>query len=182
MGEDTTYSGTVAGAMEGALHGIDSIAISQFINDKYGEDSKIAKRDFSLATDFIVKLAKDILDKKYIIGTRKFLNINIPPLKKEKCKGVKITQLGYRDFNATLDSYTTPRGHKIHWMGINPYTHKERDNSKNPHFQNNLLHGKLEVISDFKALELGYISITPMHLDLTSYEDIKPLQNLDFRI
>lgn len=169
MGEDTTYSGTVAGAMEGAIHDIPSIAISQFIDDNFGEDFKTANRDFSLALSFITHIASDILSNKIVIGHRKFLNINIPPLQVNECKGVKITQLGYRFFNGGISSFLSPRGHTFHYLGMNPFEYKERDNTNNPYFSD---FNDIEIISDFEALNRGYISLTPMQLDSTSYEDI----------
>ncbi|RDU64909.1 5'/3'-nucleotidase SurE [Helicobacter didelphidarum] len=190
LGEDTTYSGTVAGAIEGAIHGIDSIAISQFIDDKYGEDSKTINRDFSLALDYVESLTKDILNKKYHIGHRKFLNVNVPALSKEECRGVKITQLGYRIFDSNLASFLTPRNHTVYWFGVNALQWKERDNTENPFIKDNILQDiythdakqpqadseinnkGVALISDFEALNQGYISLTPMHLDLTSYADI----------
>lgn len=178
MGEDTTYSGTVAGAMEGAIHGIPSIAISQFITDDFSEDFKTADRDFSLATSFIVNLAKDILKGKYEIGHRKYLNVNVPPLSIEKCKGVKVTQLGYRHFNGTLSSFLSPRKHTFDYLGMNPFKYSERENSDNAYFSGENGLDSLDIISDFSALHNGYISVTPMQLDLTSYNDIISLNKL----
>lgn len=172
MGEDTTYSGTVAGAMEGAIHGIPSIAISQYIDDSFSEDLKTADRDFSLGLDFITKLARSILDGKYEIGHRKFLNVNVPALSISACKGVRVTQLGYRLFNGGIESFFSPRHRTFHYLGMNPFEFKERDNANNPYFEQL---GDLEIISDFEALSRGYISLTPMQLDSTSYEDIRRL-------
>lgn len=182
LGEDTTYSGTVAGAIEGALQGISSIAISQYINDKYGEEEKMIKRDFSLAVDTIKKLAVDILNNRYTIGHRKFLNINVPAVSKDKCRGIKITQLGYRIFSPTACKMQSPRNNEYHWIGLNPMRWGERDNSKNRYINNNhYTHNnkisKIQVITDFWAVANDYISITPMQLDMTDYEDIQYLYN-----
>lgn len=179
MGEDVTYSGTVAGAIEGALNGIDSIAISQFIKDKYGEENKTFNRDFSLALDFITQLVKDIFDRKYIIGHRKFLNVNVPSLAQQECKGIRITQLGYRIFKPSAQTFINPRKQAFHWVGLNTMQWKERDNTQNPYIDANNSYKNdgmaIPIISDFEAVCNGYISVTPMHLDLTSYEDIERL-------
>ena len=182
LGEDTTYSGTIAGAIEGALQGISSIAISQFINDKYGEEDKIVKRDFTLATETIKKLALDILNNRYTIGHRKLLNINVPAIPKDKCKGIRITQLGYRIFSPTAERMQSPRNKEYHWIGLNPIRWEARDNSKNPYIKDNRYTynnatSKIQVITDFDAVANDYISITPMQLDMTDYEDIQSLYN-----
>lgn len=182
LGEDTTYSGTIAGAIEGALQGISSIAISQFINDKYGEEDKIIKRDFTLAVDIIKKLALDILNNKYEIGHRKFLNINVPAIPKDKCKGIRITQLGYRIFYPTAERIQSPRNKEYHWIGLNPIRWEARDNSKNPYIKNNHYiykntPSKIQAITDFDAVANDYISITPMQLDMTDYENMQSLYN-----
>ncbi len=180
LGEDTTYSGTIAGAIEGALHGIESIAISQFINDKYGEDNKMAQRDFTLALDTIKQLALDIFHKRYEIGHRKFLNINVPAIPKHICKGIKVTQLGYRIFSPTTQRIQSPRNQEYHWIGLNPMRWRERDNSNNLYIKDGCyLHDNIDskehIMSDFEAVSNHYISITPMQLDMTSYIDMQSL-------
>lgn len=177
LGEDVTYSGTVAGAMEGSLQGINSIAISQAINDKYGEDDKTAKRDFALAIDITKQLALDILNNKFEIGYRKLLNINVPSIQKNECKGVKITQLGHRIFSPTAQKTQSPRNKEYHWIGLNPIRWEARDNSKNPYikgmnYNHNDMDSEIRVITDFDAIANNYISITPIHLDMTNYADI----------
>ena len=181
MGEDTIYSGTVAGAIEGAIQGIPSIAISQCIRDKYGEDDKVAKRDFSLAIHFIQAMASSILNGDYDIGGRRLLNVNVPPIPKSSCKGLKVTQLGYRIYNSSVQEQLNPRGQEYIWIGVNPLDWKERDNSNNPavNDRNECMQGAsgaaLPLVSDFSAVNDGYISITPLQLDSTSYTDINRL-------
>lgn len=178
LGEDTTYSGTVAGAMEGALHGIQSIAISQCINDKHGEDNKLANRDFTLALDTIKQLSFDILHNNYTIGHRKLLNINIPAISKDECKGIKATQLGYRIYNSKAQVMQNPRGQKYHWIGLNPLQWQERDNADNPYLKDNFHTRKdMKIISDFSAVANNYISITPMQLDMTDYACMQSLHS-----
>ncbi|TLD84326.1 5'/3'-nucleotidase SurE [Helicobacter trogontum] len=180
LGEDTTYSGTVAGAIEGALHGIQSIAISQFIDDKHGEDNKLVNRDFTLALDTIKQLASDILHNRYLIGHRKLLNINIPAIPKDKCKGIQATQLGYRIYNSKAQDMQSPRGQKYHWIGLNPIQWQERNNIDNPYIKNNhyiYQDMQMPVVNDFEAVMNNYVSITPMQLDMTDYVCMQTLHS-----
>lgn len=155
MGEDVTYSGTVAGAMEGAIREIPSLAVSQVLNDKIEAFSY----DFSLAQEVILGIAKDILEGGFPLSGRKLLNINIPQVKKEQYKGIKITQLGYRIYGNDAHLHRNPRGEEYYWLGLHPLAWEERN----------------EANSDFKAVFEGYTSITPIMLDLTSYDDMASL-------
>jgi len=157
MGEDVTYSGTAAGAMEAVLQGVPAIAISQVCKDRC-QDIKNGW-DFALAKDTISKLAKKILDNEFPLGERRFLNVNIPPVKKEECKGIKITKAGYREYGNDTHRHHNPRGEEYYWIGLHPLIWQESENKD----------------CDFEAVKANYISITPIMLDLTSYDDINKL-------
>ncbi len=157
MGEDVTYSGTAAGAMEAVLQGVPAIAISQVCKDRC-QDIKNGW-DFALAKDTISKLAKKILDNEFPLGERRFLNVNIPPIKKEECKGIKITKAGYREYGNDTHRHYNPRGEEYYWIGLHPLIWQESENKD----------------CDFEAVKANYISITPIMLDLTSYDDINKL-------
>ncbi len=157
MGEDVTYSGTAAGAMEAVLQGVPAIAISQVCKDRC-QDIKNGW-DFALAKDTISKLAKKILDNEFPLGERRFLNVNIPPIKKEDCKGIKITKAGYREYGNDTHRHHNPRGEEYYWIGLHPLIWQESENKD----------------CDFEAVKANYISITPIMLDLTSYDDINKL-------
>ncbi len=157
MGEDITYSGTAAGAMEAVLQGIPAIAISQVCKDRC-QDIKNGW-DFALAKDTIIKLAKKILTKEFPLGERRFLNVNIPPIKKENCKGIKITKAGFREYGNDTHRHYNPRGEEYYWIGLHPLIWQESKNKD----------------CDFEAIKANYISITPIMLDLTSYDDINKL-------
>ncbi len=166
MGEDITYSGTAAGAMEGCLQGIDSIAISQMLRDKnLGSDF-----DFALAKETIRKLVQRIFARSFPLGARKFLNVNIPQIAPKQCKGTKITQMGYRIYGNSAQLHRNPRGQEYHWLGLQPLVWEERKDI--PDVNGTRFCG----LSDFDATKEGYISITPIKLDLTSYEDVDSLQ------
>lgn len=157
MGEDITYSGTAAGAMEAVLQGIPAIAISQVCRDKC-HDIK-SGWDFALARKTIADLAKQILDDSFPLGERRFLNINIPPIKIDDCKGIKITKAGYREYGNDTERHLNPRGEEYYWIGLHPLIWQESTHKD----------------CDFEAIKADYISITPIMLDLTSYNDIEKL-------
>ena len=155
MGEDITYSGTAAAAMEAVLQGIPSIAISQVC--KKGCKDINNEWDFALAKQTITSLARKILENSFPLEERKFLNVNIPPIKVDECNGIKITNAGYREYGNDTHRHHNPRGEEFYWVGLHPLIWKESKNKT----------------CDFEAIKANYISITPIMLDLTSYEDIE---------
>ena len=158
MGEDTTYSGTVAGAMEAVLQNVPAISISQVLDDKakkLGEDF-----DYSLAKKTIFDIVTKIFDKKFPLEKRKLLNINIPPCSIEQCKGINITKVGSRIYGNDCRTYKDPKGKTLHWIGLHPLLWNESENKD----------------CDFEAIKQNKISITPIKLDMTSYDDIKNLK------
>lgn len=161
MGEDITYSGTAAGAMEACIQGMPSIAISQLMPDK----NRSKHFDFSLAKQCIAEVVKMIFTQGYPLGERKFLNINIPHIPPKECKGYKITQMGYRIYADDAQVHRNPRGQEYYWLGLHPLQWEERTDTP-------CANG-----SDFKAVHNNYVSITPIKLDMTSYEDTKTLES-----
>jgi 5'-nucleotidase len=159
MGEDITYSGTVAGAMEAVLQGVPAIAISQVYNNLHNSIPK-EDWDFSLACDTIVKIVKDIANNNFPLEKRKLLNINIPQISSKECKGIKITKAGHRIFGNDCHRYKDPKGDEFHWIGLHPLLWETDDKS-----------------CDFEAINDNFVSITPIKLDMTSYEDIKKLNS-----
>lgn len=159
MGEDITYSGTAAGAMEAVLQGVPAISISQVCRDKCNDIKN--GWDFALAKETIAKIAKKILDGKFPLEERKFLNINIPPIQVNECKGIKITKAGFREYGNDTHRHLNPRGEEFYWIGLHPLIWKESENKD----------------CDFEAIKANYISISPIKLDMTSYDDIKNLQH-----
>ncbi|MGX3045247.1 5'/3'-nucleotidase SurE [Helicobacter sp. T3_23-1056] len=157
MGEDVTYSGTVAGAMEASIFGIPSVAISQLVN-KEGEAKDC---DFALAKKCAYEIAKEMLADSSHLGLpkRRFLNVNIP--KAKQSKGYKITELGYRLYGNDARKAQNPRGKEYYWLGTHPIKWEKRS----------------ENLCDFDAVMSGYVSITPLSVDMTSYEDIAKLKS-----
>jgi 5'-nucleotidase len=154
MGEDITYSGTAAGAMEGVLHNIPSIAISQ-VMDFTNPDG-----DFSLAQKTIQKLVTKIREGDFPLPKREFLNVNIPAEKEEAA--MRVTYAGYRYYANDAHLHRNPRGEEYYWLGLHPLDFAPRKDVKG--------------MSDYEAIEAGYISVTPIMLDLSAYKSMSRLE------
>ncbi len=153
MGEDITYSGTCAGAMEGVLHDIPSIAISQVM------DFTNPSGDFTLAKETIKKIVTKIREGKFPLPPRQFLNINIPSEKQEA--EIKVTYAGYRFYANDSHMHRNPRGEEYYWLGLHPLAFAPREGKKG--------------LSDHEAIEAGFISISPIMLDMSAYESMSGL-------
>ena len=157
MGEDITYSGTASAAMEAVLQGIPAIAISQV----YAEHGKsIETFGYTLAQESIATLVKKIFEKNFPLPERKFLNINIPPLSSSNAKGFKITRAGNRLYAHNAQVHYNPRGKEYYWIGLPELGWMDTKGHT----------------TDFEAVNDGYISITPIMLDMTAHEEIKALE------
>ncbi|MEY3002544.1 MAG: 5/3-nucleotidase SurE, partial [Pseudomonadota bacterium] len=150
MGEDITYSGTASAAMEAVLQGIPAIAISQVYKD---DGASIHSHGYTLAQKSIATLVAKILEGTFPLPPRKFLNINIPPLSESDSKGFKVTRAGNRLYGHHAEVHHNPRGKEYYWIGLPSLGWMETQGH----------------ITDFEAINDGYISITPVHLDMTSY-------------
>ncbi|MDE6044555.1 MAG: 5'/3'-nucleotidase SurE, partial [Helicobacter sp.] len=154
MGEDTTYSGTVAGAMEGVIAGIPSVALSQYMADDNTE------RDFALARKVAFEIVAKILHEGFPLPHRELLNVNIPDCKIADFRGYKMCELGYRLYGNDAHLHRNPRGEEYYWLGVHPIEFSERELGR----------------SDFAAVLDYYASITPLKLNLTSYESLRSLE------
>ncbi|QOY52573.1 5'/3'-nucleotidase SurE [Candidatus Sulfurimonas baltica] len=155
MGEDITYSGTAAGAMEGVLHDVPSIAISQVM------DFSDPEGDFTLAKETIKKLVLKIKNGTFPLPDREFLNVNIPPDVKEA--KMLVTYAGYRFYANDSHVHRNPRGEEHYWLGLHPLNFSPRV-------------GNIGV-SDYEAIRDGNISITPIQLDMSAYKSMSRLQD-----
>jgi len=140
LGDDVTYSGTVAGAFEGMLLGVPSFAVS---NVSYRSDH------MDSAAAFAIKLARHILE--HGIPEDTMLNVNVPDLPYERLDGVAITRMGRRNYQDEIVHRTDPRGGAYYWIGGAEPTHVAESGT------------------DFEAIEQHRISITPLHRDLTHH-------------
>ena len=155
MGEDITYSGTAAGAMEGVLHDIPAIAISQ-VMDFTNPDG-----DYALACKTIKSLVAKIKEGTFPLPEREFLNVNIPNGENEA--KMKVTYAGYRYYADDAHVHRNPRGEEHYWLGLHPLNFAPRAGAKG--------------MSDHEAIEAGYISITPIMLDLSAYKSMARLES-----
>lgn len=154
MGDDVTYSGTVAAAMEGTILGIPSIAISQVVSN----DAGIAgSRQFGKAARFAARLVKSVKKKGIPKGT--LLNVNVPGYKKADSRRYRITRLGERVYHDVITEKIDPRGEPYFWIGGH-YTVTD----KGPD-------------TDYGAIQKGYISVTPLDIDLTAQKFYNSLKN-----
>jgi len=158
MGEDVTYSGTAAAAMEGVLQGVPSIAFSQAF--KRGEEV-LKDFQFELAKQTAFDLVKRILTDGFPLAPREFLNVNIPYCSPSTCKGIRTTKYGKREYGNEAHLHRNPRGLEYYWIGApNLGWEASKDGD-----------------CDLRAIQDGYVSITPTKLDLTANESIKRLEN-----
>jgi len=150
LGVDVIYSGTVSAATEGTILGIPSIAIS------------LATRkepDYSFAAAFTRNLCLKVKEKGLPAGI--LLNVNIPAVPSHKIKGVRITRQGNARFRDTFEKRMDPRGNIYYWLTGEVWEEEE------------------DKETDSKAVSDNYISITPIHFDLTSYQSISWLKEWD---
>jgi 5'-nucleotidase len=152
MGDDITYSGTVAAAMEGLLSDIPSIAISI---GAFGADV-----DFGTAASFAALLGRNILDRGF--ASDALLNVNVPNLPRERIAGVEVTRLGKRVYHDQLTERLDPYGTPYYWVG-GPAASDDAEPG-----------------TDVAAMRAGKISVTPIYLDLTSHALIDELRQWDW--
>jgi 5'-nucleotidase len=145
MGEDVLYSGTVAAAMEGLALGVPSIAISFAGGDLRADVSQL-KQQVKVLTPLLAHLTS--LPN---FPAKTLLNVNLPARSADAVKGTKLTRLGRRVYSQSVAPMKDPWGRQIYWIGGGAISWT----------------GDLD--SDFRAIEDGYVSVTPLHLDLTHY-------------
>lgn len=147
LGDDITYSGTVSAAIEGTILNIQSFAISI-----HGDRNL----HFETAAVFALKVARYISDRPLPYDT--FLNVNVPNLPRSEVKGIRLTRQGKRIYDNSIKDVISPRGEKHYWIGGGiPYWEHGED-------------------TDISAVEQGYISVTPVHLDLTNYRALEMMR------
>lgn len=150
LGHDVTYSGTVTAAMEAVIAGLPGIAVSLDM-----AESQMVDVDFTLAAQAARRVAEYVLENDLRAGT--FLNVNVPALNAGQIHGFRLTRLGLRVYHSRLDERMDPRGRPYYWIGGDAPT------------------GVPERGTDVGALADGFISVTPLHLDLTAYQALSDL-------
>jgi 5'-nucleotidase len=143
LGDDASYSGTVAGALEATILGVPGLALSLESSDSF---------DFAPAAEFAAIAARRVLSEGLPEAT--LLNINVPA---RPIQGVRVTKLGITATKPVISEHVDPRGKKYYWIGQRLFrsTHEEG--------------------TDYHAIQSGYVSITPMRSDMTSYPTIETL-------
>lgn len=148
LADDVTYSGTISAAMEGALAGIRAIALSQALRD--------AGHGFAATEGWAAKVLRPLLDAP--LAKRTVVNVNFPALPADQVKGVRVVRQGFHDYErGSLIEGVDPRGRPYFWFGLHDIEHS-------------LDHG-----TDLEAVSEGYVSVTPLHVDLTHYASISQL-------
>lgn len=155
LGHDVTYSGTVTAAMEAVIDGLPGIAVS--LDSPENNKSKL---DYSAAASVARQVTRRVLKKGLPEGV--VLNVNVPYLPKDELKGFMITRQGLRLYRDELDRRFDPRGRPYYWIGGQAPT------------------GVDEPGTDFGALRAGYVSITPLQLDLTHHKMVDELKKWKF--
>ncbi|NLY04270.1 MAG: 5'/3'-nucleotidase SurE [Campylobacter sp.] len=155
MAEDITYSGTCGGAMEGILQGVPSLAVSQF----YIGDS-LEKWGFDLAINITLDIVNKIFSSGYPLPDKKFLNLNIPAVSKQKYKGLKVVPAGEKHYHTDAKLSRNPRGIEYYWLGQSTMNFDPNINAK----------------TDLSTVFDGYASLTPITLNLTEFNELKSVQ------
>jgi len=145
LGDDVIYSGTVAAAMEGRFLGLPALAVSLVFNERPVHYATAAEAVALL----IDRLRKDPLPADTI------LNINVPDLPWEEIRGLEVTRLGQRHRAEPVVKTRDPRGRPMYWIGL---AGPGQDAGPG---------------TDFDAIRRGFISITPIHVDLTRYQALE---------
>jgi 5'-nucleotidase len=147
LGDDVTYSGTVAGALEGALLGVPSLAVS--LRATRGD------YEFRYAAQAAATLADAMLRRP--LPSRTFLNVNVP---KGQPKGFRVTVQAKRNHVTSVAERRDPKGRAYFWI-------EEGQNEWHPHDR-----------SDYQAVRDGYVSVTPLHPDLTAHHMLAAVEEL----
>lgn len=149
-GSNAIYSGTLSAAAEGAMFGLPSLAMSL---------DTFVNPDYSLCAKYAKKMAKQLLEHPLPKGT--LLNVNVPAIPESQVKGAKITTLSKFIYDEWYDKHTDSHGRNHCWL------------------EGNYDVRAAEAGSDIAALAEGYISLTPLHFDLTHHAAIEPLKKFE---
>jgi 5'-nucleotidase len=148
LGDDATYSGTVAGALEATILGVPGIAVSLVARENL---------DFTEAARFALLAVRKILSEGLPEGT--LLNINVPL---GVVKGVKVTRQGIKNARPVITEHIDPRGKPYFWIG-------------EQYFRSNAEDG-----TDYRAIEEGYVSITPLRSDMTDHKALSEIGSWNY--
>lgn len=151
MGEDVLYSGTVAAAMEATVIGIPAVALS-YTGDRPEEIE---------GWQGVVRALLEKLLARDAFPDHTLFNVNLPAVAPDEVRGVRVTSLGRRRYAESITRANDPSGKEYFWIG------------------GGSVHWEPVEGSDFKAVHEGYVSVTPLHLDLTNYELLEEIRGWD---
>ena len=144
LGDDVTYSGTVSAAIEGALAGVRSIALSQV----YAREGMGDTVPFAAAESWGERVLRPLIDMPF--APRTLVNVNFPAIAAERVKGIRVVRQGFHDYSrGSIVEGTDPRGYRYYWFGLHGIEHSPGHDT------------------DLEAIDDGYIAVTPLQLDLT---------------
>jgi 5'-nucleotidase len=155
IGHDVTYSGTVTAAMEAVIGGIPGIAVSLD-----SPENHLGILDYGPAARTALRVAAKLLERGFPPKT--VINVNVPYLPENEIKGMRITRQGMRVYLDELDHRKDPRGKSYYWIGGEAPIGIPKEGS------------------DYGAIKAGCVSITPLKLDLTSYQVLENLKDWDW--
>lgn len=155
LGYDVTYSGTVTAAMEATIWGIPGIAVSLD-----SPENHLGALDYEMAARVARQVAKKVNQRG--LPKETLLNVNVPYLPLTELAGFKITRQGLRVYRDELDRRLDPRNRPYYWIGGQSPTGIPEDGT------------------DFGALQQGFVSITPLHLDMTAFDIVDLLQTWEW--
>ncbi|MEM6352237.1 MAG: 5'/3'-nucleotidase SurE [Cyanobacteria bacterium P01_D01_bin.14] len=157
LGSDVLYSGTVSAAMEGLLDGISSMALSlaSFTHHQFGAAARVAC---------------GLVDQLAALPAPVLLNVNVPPVESHKIKGLQVSRLGQRRYHDLFEKRQDPRGKTYYWLAGEVL--EEVDMVDSP------AQAAAQVPLDVRAIRDNYVTVTPLHYDLTAYHGVAPLQSL----
>ncbi|WP_455540125.1 5'/3'-nucleotidase SurE [Terrisporobacter sp.] len=150
LGTDVIYSGTVSAAMEGLILNKPSIAVSY-------NDFKVKREIYKEVSEYVITLIENLKNKLDLLNDC-ILNVNIPNV---KVKGWKVTKLGERKYENVLEERTSPFGQTYFWIGGSI---KELEQNKD---------------SDITCVNEGYISITPVSIEMTNLNKFEKLKSME---
>ena len=148
LGDDATYSGTVAGALEATILGVPGIAISLVAREQF---------DFTEAARFAVTAVRKVLKEGLPEGT--LLNINVPRV---EIKGVRVTRQGIKKARPVISEHIDPRGKPYFWIGEEYFGKNSEDGT------------------DYRAIEQGFISVTPLKSDMTDHRALTAIDTWNY--
>ena len=154
MGEDVLYSGTVAAAMEATVMGIPAVALSYC--GQFPEELEGCE-------DLVAAVLRSILEHGSFPADTLF-NVNLPAIPTSDIRGIRVTSLGRRRYADSITRANDPSGREYFWIG------------------GGVAHWRGPEDSDFQAVEDGFVSVTPLHLDLTNYELLEDIRAWDLTL